>query len=953
MQTNVVVILKKSKGFDEKLWTMAQLSDNKLAVEYELIHHLDVLRERHETYLAKWTTMISEIKITQRQGKPVWYALAKDVIATVLQGMRMLSDLTARVLLQAAWKYAKPNNNPEFKDITDYERAIKLNYNKEERYALVEVLAMIKGVLVVMLGADTLLAPIIRRHIHDQLQEFIQHELRELMAKTMKSTKPKKRFLQNELLTLRFFAADWYNSAEPQDVALEGKKPKENEKFNIPTRTVAPSSTQLDMIRNMLFGFMHQTGKKQMYSESDLGGSSQKIFADFYHQSFFYRYLLDYTTTLREITDVGDLWYREFYLDLNERIQFPIDMSLPWILTDHILESGNTSMMEYVLYPLDIYNDAASRALNELKSRFLYDEIEAEVNLAFEQLVYKLTNQIYTYCKIQASSIMLDKPYKQQLELNFPDRVFRFHVPKSRFGVLLQQRHIKLLGRSIDFADLLTQRVNNMIRANLDLVIARFEAADITSIIELETMLDNIKLTHHLLSQYLPLDQFDALLAEVNESTSLVSLHGRILLHIIFELTIDLTPNFVYNMITQRFIRAPHIFTDPVPRQPMPKSDNPTYLFGNKPLERGFMSQLDLTRPFVGLPHLKSIIRIIGKSNLSLLISEILENMKLKLVNVLHPYVKELMEGLPLKSTLPRFDYGLEGGFGYFPLKLKMIIEYPDLVNQVFQHFREWGNSLVLLNLFDIALAEHDQISVVTAAPFLGIVPNKLYNLSGSDVTPMLNVMKTLQANLEKNRHIAKSLEALNDLTVSAQKADKLYRPTVENYSLFKNALVQITQALEPFKEEWFGFPDNPQMQPDNEILPVEQSFEFYRFWSGLQFVFLIDIEANAALGRPSMELFGDGIHWAGCAIINALQQKQRFNVFDFAYHVSKMGEVLAATNDVSTTNTSLSCFFYSQPPPPPLSYAVHQDILATRCHGERIEQLHLQNSRGLPALSS
>lgn len=273
-----------------------------------------------------------------------------------------------------------------------------------------------------------------------------------------------------------------------------------------------------------------------------------------------------------------------------------------------------------------------------------------------------------------------------------------------------------------------------------------------------------------------------------------------------------------------------------------------------------------------------------------------------QLVNVLHPYVKELMEGLPLKSTLPRFDYGLEGGFGYFPLKLKMIIEYPDLVNQVFQHFREWGNSLVLLNLFDIALAEHDQTSVVTAAPFLGIVPNKLCNLSARDSAPMLNVMKTLQANLEKNRHVAKSVEALSDLMTTAQTADHLYRPTAENYSLFKNALVQIIQALGPFKEEWFGFPDNPQMQPDNEILPVEQSFEFYRFWSGLQFVFLIDIEANAALGRPSMELFGDGIHWAGCSIIHALQQKQRFNTFDFAYHVSKMSEVLAATNDVSTS---------------------------------------------------
>lgn len=49
---------------------------------------------------------------------------------------------------------------------------------------------------------------------------------------------------------------------------------------------------------------------------------------------------------------------------------------------------------------------------------------------------------------------MLDKPYKQQLELNFPDRVFRFHVPKSRFGVLLQQRHIKASHLTYTYATL-------------------------------------------------------------------------------------------------------------------------------------------------------------------------------------------------------------------------------------------------------------------------------------------------------------------------------------------------------------------------------------------------------------------------------------------------------------------------------------------------------------------
>ena len=59
--------------------------------------------------------------------------------------------------------------------------------------------------------------------------------------------------------------------------------------------------------------------------------------------------------------------------------------------------------MEFVFYPLDLYNDAAYRALHSLNQQFLYDEIEAEVNLCFDQLVYKLSEQVYGYFKGQAS----------------------------------------------------------------------------------------------------------------------------------------------------------------------------------------------------------------------------------------------------------------------------------------------------------------------------------------------------------------------------------------------------------------------------------------------------------------------------------------------------------------------------------------------------------------------
>lgn len=84
---------------------------------------------------------------------------------------------------------------------------------------------------------------------------------------------------------------------------------------------------------------------------------------------------------------------------MEKRIQFPIDMSMPWILTDHILKTKEPSMMEYVLYPLDLYNDSALYALTIFRKQFLYDEVEAEVNLCFDQFVYKLSEQIFVYYK--------------------------------------------------------------------------------------------------------------------------------------------------------------------------------------------------------------------------------------------------------------------------------------------------------------------------------------------------------------------------------------------------------------------------------------------------------------------------------------------------------------------------------------------------------------------------
>ena len=73
-----------------------------------------------------------------------------------------------------------------------------------------------------------------------------------------KNAKKKTANARAELLQLRALAADWINGIEPQvDSALYGKKSsKEEDKIQYPTRAVGPNVTQLNLIRNIVYGLV-------------------------------------------------------------------------------------------------------------------------------------------------------------------------------------------------------------------------------------------------------------------------------------------------------------------------------------------------------------------------------------------------------------------------------------------------------------------------------------------------------------------------------------------------------------------------------------------------------------------------------------------------------------------------------------------------------------------------
>ncbi|KAA8588492.1 hypothetical protein FQN60_009837 [Etheostoma spectabile] len=422
-------------------------------MQIELSRYIET-SAHYEENKSKWTC-------TQSSISPQ-YNLCEQMVQIREDHIRFISELARYSNSEYSWKLVHPTDKFCNKDCPgtaeEYERATRYNYTSEEKFALVEVIAMIKGLQVLMGRMESVFNQAIRNTIYAALQDFAQMTLREPLRQAVRK---KKNVLISVLQAIRKTVCDWDGAREPpNDPCLRGEKdPKGGFDIKVPRRAVGPSSTQLYMVRTMLESLIADKSGSKKTLRSSLDGPIVVAIEDFHKHSFFFTHLLNFSEALQQCCDLSQLWFREFFLELTmgRRIQFPIEMSMPWILTDHILETKEPSMMEYVLYPLDLYNDSGYYALTKFKKQFLYDEIEAEVNLCFDQFVYKLADQIFAYYKAMAGSVLLDKRFRAECK-NYG--VIIPYPPSNRYETLLKQRHVQLLGRSIDLNRLITQRIS-------------------------------------------------------------------------------------------------------------------------------------------------------------------------------------------------------------------------------------------------------------------------------------------------------------------------------------------------------------------------------------------------------------------------------------------------------------------------------------------------------------
>ncbi|XP_064636009.1 cytoplasmic FMR1-interacting protein-like isoform X2 [Lineus longissimus] len=871
--------VSQSPHYESGKWP--HCSSSSASSQGSLLDRLQSIREEHIHYITKLAQHSNE-QSTARHDKVKSDAENRDLYELALRGLNNLSKWTLHIIEVCSWRLNHPTDTHQNKacppEAEDYEKATKYNYSSAEKFALVEVIAMIKGLQVLMHGMEATFMEAIKRTIFTELQTLVQVKLRDVLRK---SVKKQKQLVTIIITSVRDTCADWLRGQEPaDDPALKGKKdPSQGYNIKVPRRRVGPSSTQLYMVRTMLESLIDKNAVKGTLKNTLDTGSFTAI-DNFHKLSFFWPYLLNFDKTLEKCCDLSQLWFREYYLEMTmgKRIQFPIGMSLPWIPIEHILNTKNASMMESILYPFDLYNDSASYALKVFKSQFLYDEVEAEVNLCFAQFVYKLSDQIFTHFKHVAGSILLERNMREECK-----KVEKSHLKLNKYDTLLKQRHIQLLGRMLDLNHLISQRVITSLQKSIDVAISRFESGSLMGIIELEGLIECNRLTHSLLCKHLELNDFDAMLKEANHSVS--APYGRITLHVFWELNFDFIVNFCYDMATNRFIKTDVPLTKELEHDDPPQVGS-QYVWGSKEMNRAFKNIYSVYQKFFGSPHMRSLCHLLGYQDIALLLEQLIQVVKSLTAGTLQPYIQTLQKVMPKGAQFktPRFDYGSDGALEFYLHHLKDVMMYPELKTEVFQVFNEIGNIILFCLLVEQTLSLEESNDLKQAAPFQKNIPTPHMPSKSSD--DQVEKEKRLAARMEK---LEKEYAALNIVPIiSKNGTPKQAETVVQGDLLTRERLCCGLSMFEVILSRIKTFLVGPLWQgnePANGVMNIDDTSEFHRLWSALQFVYCLPVSNTE---YTIEQMFGEGLQVAGCTLITLLGQQRRFEAFDFTYHILK-----------------------------------------------------------------
>ena len=973
-------------------WSQIRLNYSKYIAQYQLFIN-QLMRSKH------YDTPIDVIS-TSSYGQHVLNT-AENATELCVQGLALLSQWKTYVLLMMAWKYTHPNtkkvyvsrstdNKTENESLMvknteglEYEQAILRNFNEEELYILSDIISLIKSLASQLYRNDVYLSPLFRMHQHHRLQQLMKSDMLPVLRRVYKRKDTSQ--LNNLLQIVQLVGDNPSTDIKDDETDYKSYSRKQGSVIvNHKIRVTEISSSRLCLLRSKIHEVYHEKSlhrlKHGLLGKTDLEKDDIASLEIFYNESYYYNYLLNFHTTVREVSSLGEVWFREHHLDLTKCVEFPIEMSLIRMLTDQISNCNNYNndkntvkryendedqdnedshifsknidnlpIIESIFHILDIYNDVANQAKNILKEQHLYNEIEAECSSVLANSLNSLCDNIYSYTKDSCAVQILEEKVKNKLEDIKTENFLTMRLQK--FKSIATQKNIKILGKTINFNEILKEKVTKNINRDIGTAIKKFEQSDLCSIIELQNLLDIIRCTHKELSNLFDLDDYLVLFKTINESLP-DGQNGRIAQHILSELEADIIPNYSYNTYTNRFVKA-CVMNSPNPGM-TPKKSPQSGVSEKAPVEayeisnaygslccKIFETHGKMGKEFFGLSHIESLICLLQIDSIDGSVYTIIEKcmslVTFKL-NDAHDYIGALKDGIPFCKS-PSFAGHVAGCIDYYETKLSSLLEFEDLKPELFQVFREIGNIIYFLKstsdvldtfitVFDSSKDENRKNSI---SPYNHLLNSTKFPLLGT-ATSFLITYQNENANCNENTklghrndsvHESKYDENKNENEMSCEKINYKTNESIKfenigKYSMFQITLkhIEITLQEKNLFKNWKIEADKSGGEQDvgeKKILDPEIPDGFHIMWSALSFLFCLS--SASAVSSPSIpsnftdiEVFGDGFQLCGCVILHYLGERGVFELNDYNHLLLRVHsyEAQAAPSEYMATAAGL-----------------------------------------------
>jgi len=548
-----------------------------------------------------------------------------------------------------------------------------------EKGALLEAIAMLKNLAALVTSCRAWALPVLQRNLVVDLQYFFRGIAGEAQLRGHD-------VLQAQLYAFRALAVD-FSSQMPAE--LSGN-------------LGVPSALHLFLLQELGSALLETEGSSRKLGgvfgaggvlDAEATGELRRLL----HRSAAYEPLANLDAYLRRHVSLAFLWHRELHVEQGTA-GVPIELSLPWGLVQHALAHLKHFRPEQIMIPFEIFSDAADSILGEGRKQHTFRELQAEVNLVFDQLVFHLADDVFASLKAVATLQTMDKALQAKLAdgLELAGQRLARHV--AAHG------QVDILGKKIDMKHLLTKRLNRLLRENLDYLFERFEAQDARSgLMELDSLVAALRGTHGLLARLFSVDPWARLHREMNEATSLRSFSSRASATVLEEIADEVLPNSLFNCFTRRFV-APIAPGEPFhesqfARSAWPVLPNPGYLYGHKSVNDALREWAKKHSGFLGWNHIMAALRVLDSGEIVALAHHLQKRLisvvGFSLPDTLEPLILELKSLLQgLETTIPHEVFSaLEEDLGAFR-------EDP-AVREIMHGFREVGNVLAFLLLLD------------------------------------------------------------------------------------------------------------------------------------------------------------------------------------------------------------------------------------------------------------